>query len=75
MFFLSKLTPPPGCAGDRVRMCTTSGTDRLDMPGAPLDAALELFGSYFVDFAARAGFIRLLRSLGAMLSFFSCMTD
>ncbi|CAL1165355.1 unnamed protein product [Cladocopium goreaui] len=35
-----------------------------DVAGAPLDAALELFGSYFVDYAAGAGFIRLLRSLG-----------
>ena len=38
-----------------------------EVAGAPLEAALELFGAYFVDFAAGAGFIRLLRSLGSNL--------
>ncbi|CAK9001695.1 unnamed protein product [Durusdinium trenchii] len=38
-----------------------------EVAGAPLEAALELFGSYFVDYAAGAGFIRLLRSLGSNL--------
>lgn len=38
-----------------------------EVAGAPLDAALELFGKYFVDFAARSGFLKLLQSLGSNL--------
>ncbi|CAJ1388828.1 unnamed protein product [Effrenium voratum] len=38
-----------------------------EVAGAPLDAALELFGGYFVDFAIRSGFMKLLRSLGGNL--------
>ena len=38
-----------------------------EVAGAPLDVALELFGKYFVDFAARSGFVKLLQSLGSNL--------
>ena len=31
-----------------------------EVAGAPLEAALELFGKYFVDFAVRAGYGKLL---------------
>ena len=38
-----------------------------EVAGAPLEVALELFGKYFVDFAVRAGYGKLLQSLGASL--------
>eukprot|EP00930_Biecheleria_cincta_P059606 TRINITY_DN4530_c0_g1_i1.p1 TRINITY_DN4530_c0_g1~~TRINITY_DN4530_c0_g1_i1.p1 ORF type:complete len:673 (-),score=137.02 TRINITY_DN4530_c0_g1_i1:232-2250(-) len=38
-----------------------------EVAGAPLDSALELFGAYFVEFAAGNGFAPLLKSLGTNL--------
>ncbi|CAE8648573.1 unnamed protein product [Polarella glacialis] len=41
-----------------------------EVAGAPMDAALELFGAYFVQFAAGNGFLSLLKSLGSNLAEF-----
>lgn len=38
-----------------------------EVAGAPVDGALELFGAYFVEFAAGNGFAPLLKSLGSNL--------